>query len=162
MVFVFQVFLLNGEEPNTGSRRGYCMKSLYEEALGYIEPIDVSYVATCVDDQPYVRAMMLIKNRDRFYFATGSTDNKMDQLTRNPNIEVCIPIDGDEGSIRLRGLISFIKDEEIRAEIHRCAAFIQSFWEDPRDPGFVLMEFKPCHLELMRPGSVEILRSEIR
>ena len=134
------------------------MSSLVEEALGYLEPIGVCYVATCVDDQPYVRAMMLIYREDRFFFATGSTDNKVGQITRNPRIEVCISIGDDEGSLRLRGKMSFITDEDTRAEVHGCAGFIQGFWDNPQDPDYVLMEFKPEKLELMRPGTVEIVR----
>jgi len=134
------------------------MNKLVEESLGYIEPLGVSYVATCVDDQPYVRAMMLIYNNDRFYFATGSTDHKVDQITRNPRTEVYVPIGDEDGGLRLRGKMSFVSNEDTRAEIHGCAGFIQSFWDNPEDPDFILLEFKPEKLELMRPGSVEIIR----
>ena len=136
------------------------MSSLVEEALGYLEPIGVSYVATCVDGQPYVRAMMLIHRDDRFFFATGSTDNKVGQITRNPKAEVCISIENDEGSLRLRGEMIFVTNEDTRTEIHGCASFIQGFWENPQDPDFVLLEFMPEKIELMRPGSVEIVRGD--
>jgi hypothetical protein len=84
----------------------------------------------------------------------------VDQITRNPRVEVYIPLGDDDGGLRLRGKMSFISNEDSRAEIHGCAGFIQSFWEDPRDPDFVLMEFSPEKLELMRPGSVEIIRGD--
>ena len=135
--------------------------SLVDEALGYLEPIGVSYVATCVDDQPYVRAMMLIYRDERIFFATGSTDNKVGQIARNPRTEVCIGIGEDEGSLRLRGSLSFVHNEDTRAEIHGCAGFIQGFWESPEDPDYVLMEFKPESFELMRPGTVEIVRGDL-
>ena len=137
------------------------MSGLVEEALGFLEPIGVSYVATCVDGQPYVRAMMLIYRDDRFFFVTGSTDKKVGQITRNPRVEVCMPIENDEGSLRLRGEMSFITDKETRAEVYGSAGFIQGFWENPQDPDFVLLEFKPSYLELMRPGTIEILRTKI-
>lgn len=136
------------------------MVNVVDEALGYIETLGVAYLASCVDDQPYVRTMMLIKRNGKYYFATGSTDAKMSQLIQNPKVEVCIPI-GDEGSVRLRGIISFVTNEDTRAEIHGCAAFIQGFWSDPKDPDFVLMEFKPNHLEFMRPSSIEIEKIEL-
>jgi general stress protein 26 len=134
------------------------MSELVKEALGYLEPINVSFLATCVDDQPYVRAMMLVYHNNRIYFATGSTDKKVDQITRNSSVEVFIPIGENEGGLRLRGMMSFITNEDTRAEIHGCAGFIQGFWENPQDPDFVLMEFSPHKLELMRPGSIEIVR----
>jgi len=137
------------------------MSSLIKEALGYLEPIGVSFVATSVDNQPYVRAMMLIYHDNRFFYATGSTDNKVGQITRNPRVQVCMSIENDEGSLRLRGEMSFITDEDTRAEVHGCAGFIQGFWDNPQDPDFVLMEFKPDYLELMRPGSIEIVRTKM-
>jgi len=137
------------------------MRGLVEEALGYLEPIGVSFVATSVDDQPYVRAMMLIYHDDRFFYATGSADKKVDQLTRNPRVEVFLLLGDSEGGLRLRGEMSFITDEDTRAEVHGCAGFIQGFWENPQDPDFVLLEFKPNYLELMRPGSIEVLRTEM-
>ena len=136
------------------------MNGVVDEALGYVEALGVAYLASCVDDQPFVRAMMLIKRNGKYYFATGSTDAKFIQLTRNPKVEVCIPIE-DEGSIRLRGMISFVTNEDTRAEIHGCTGFIQSFWSDPQDPDFILMEFKPDHLEYMKPGSIEIVKVEL-
>ena len=52
-------------------------------------------------------------------------------------------------------------DEDLRAEIHGCVGFIESFWEHPEDPAWVLIEVKPEYLELMRPGTMDIERTDI-
>jgi general stress protein 26 len=100
--------------------------------------------------------MMLIYHDDRFYYAAGSTDHKVDQLTRNSKVEVCIPLVDDEGGLRLRGEISFIS---VRiSELRFIAAFIKGFLENPQDPDFVLMEFEPNFMKYMKPGSTKIER----
>lgn len=137
--------------------------SLLEDAFGYLENITTSYLATSVDDQPYVRAMMLIKRNGRLFYATGTTDGKVPQLVRNPKVEVCVLLgEGDNGgSLRLRGVAEFVTDPEKRGDIHGCVGFIQSFWSDPQDPAWELVEIKPGYLELMRPGTMDIERSEV-
>jgi hypothetical protein len=43
----------------------------------------------------------------------------------------------------------------------KVSADTQSFWVEPQDPGFTLLEFKPRTLQLMRPGTIEILRADL-
>ncbi len=135
--------------------------SIAQDVYSYLGDMPISYLATSVDDQPYVRAMMLIKYNDRFYYATDATDGKVPQIKSNPKVEVCVLIGEGDGALRMRGVLEFVTNEETRAEIHGCAGFIQGFWSNPQDPAFVLMEFKPNYLELMRPGSTNIERTEI-
>jgi uncharacterized pyridoxamine 5'-phosphate oxidase family protein len=137
--------------------------SLVYEALAYLGDTNVSYLATSVDNQPYVRAMMLIKRGNRLFYATGSTEPKSIQITHNPMVEICVLL-GDtdnEGSLRLRGKAEFVPDEDMRAEIHGCVGFIESFWDHPQDPAWALIEIKPEYLELMRPGTMDIEKTDI-
>lgn len=137
--------------------------TLIEEAYGYLGDTTTSYLATSLDDQPYVRAMMLIKKNDRFYYATGSTDGKNEQLIKNPKVEICVLLGEAEngGSLRIRGKADYISNEDTRAEVHECVGFIQSFWPNPQDPAWGLIEIKPESIELMRPGTMDIERSDI-
>jgi uncharacterized pyridoxamine 5'-phosphate oxidase family protein len=136
---------------------------IVNEAFGHLDQLTVSYVATSDGGQPHVRPMTLIHVDGVFYYATGTTDAKVAQLIGNPKTEVCIHIgEGEEeGSIRMTGEMSFVHDEDVRAKIHGCVGFIQSFWEEPQDPGFTLLEFKPRTLQLMRPGTIETLRADL-
>jgi len=136
---------------------------IVEEALGSLGQETVSYVATCDGGQPRVRPMMLINVDDVFYYATGTSDTKVAELTKNKKTEVCVLLgEGDDGgSLRMTGEMEFVYDEGVRAKIHGCVGFIQGFWEEPQDPGFTLLEFKPWTLQLMRPGTIEVLRADI-
>lgn len=136
---------------------------IVEEAFGCLDKETVSYVATCDGGQPRVRPMMLIYVDGVLYYATGTVDAKVTQLMRNPKTEVCVPLgEGEDGgSIRMTGEMGFVYDGDVRAKIHGCVGFIQSFWGEPQDPGFTLLEFKPRTLQLMRPGTIETLRADL-
>ncbi|MBN2335965.1 pyridoxamine 5'-phosphate oxidase family protein [Candidatus Bathyarchaeota archaeon] len=109
------------------------MPSIVDESLGYLGQQTVSYVATCDEGQPHVRAMMLLYIDGAFYYATGTRDAKLEQLTRNSRVEVCVPIgEGDDGgSLRLTGSMEFVTDTEVRRRVYECVGFTQSFWDDP-------------------------------
>ena len=137
--------------------------SLFYDALEYLRNTNISYLATSVNDQPYVRAMMLIKRGNRLFYATGATEPKSIQLNHNPKVEICVLLgDADnEGSLRLRGTAEYVSNEDMRAEIFNCVGFIESFWNTPQDPSWVLVEVKPNYLELMRPGTMDIERTDV-
>ncbi len=138
--------------------------TIVEDAYGYIDELPVSYMATSVDDQPYVRPMMLInRGGGRFYYATFSNDKKFEQVTQNPKVEICVLLGEGEngGSLRIRGEIEFVTNEDVRQEVWDCVGFTQSFWDNPQDPAFILMQIKPSYLELMRPGTMDIERTEV-
>lgn len=107
--------------------------------------------------------MMLIYVDGVLYYATGTSDAKAAQLMRNPKTEVCVLLgEGDDGgSLRVTVEMGFVYDEDVRAKIHGSVGFIQGFWAEPQNPGFTLLEFKPRTLQLMRPGTIEILRADL-
>jgi len=138
-------------------------KKLVNEAYGHLGLTTVSFLATCEGGQPHVRAMMLIRRGGRLYFATGTRNDKVQEAVANPRAEVCVML-GDEdtgGSIRLTGALAVVYDEDVKADIYNCVGFAQSFWQEPVDPDFTLLEFRPERLQYMRPGTTEILSSEL-
>jgi len=138
-------------------------RKLVEEAYGHLGLTTTSFVATCVEGQPQVRAMMLIKQGSRFYYTTGTRDAKVQEMVRNPRVEVCVPVGdaGREGSVRLTGSVEFVYDEDVRAEIFGCVGFTEAFWGQPENPEFTLLEFKPVRLQYMRPGTMDITSVEL-
>ena len=86
-------------------------------ALGCLDRLTVSYVATCDGGLPYVRPMMLIYVDGVFYDATGAVDAKVAQLMVNPKTVVCVLLGEGEGGGRLSliGEMRFVKDEGVRA-----------------------------------------------
>lgn len=137
--------------------------TVVEDAFDYLGELPISYLATSVDDQPYVRAMMLIHREKKLYYATFSGDRKVAEIKANPKVEVCVLLgEGDNGgSLRMRGVVEFVDDQQVRAEVHGSVDFIQRFWGDPTNPEYVLIEFKPSYLELMRPGTMDIEKADI-
>ena len=129
-----------------------------KEAFSHLEQLQVSYMATIEDKQPRVRAMMLIYHEGKFYYATDSSDEKVTQVTLNPKVEICVLLgEGDDsGSLRITGLAEFVYNEDTRSGIHGCIGFIQSFWENPQNPAFILWKIKPQEIRYMRPGTMEI------
>jgi len=136
---------------------------LVDEAFSHLGLTTVSFLATCECGQPHVRAMMLIQRGDALYFVTGTRDAKVREATKNPKAEVCVMV-GDEdsgGSVRLTGALSVVYNEDLRADIFQCVGFAQSFWQEPGDPAFTLLEFKPSRLQYMEPGTTEIRSTEL-
>jgi uncharacterized pyridoxamine 5'-phosphate oxidase family protein len=138
-------------------------KRLVDEAFSHLGFTTVSFLATCEGGQPHVRPVMLIRRGGRLYFATGTRDAKVREAAANPRAEVCVMV-GDEdtgGSVRLTGDLSVVYNEDVRADIFGCVGFVQSFWQEPGNPGFTLLEFKPERLQYMRPGTTEIMSAEL-
>jgi general stress protein 26 len=136
---------------------------LVDEAFSHLGLTTVSFLATCEGGQPHVRAMMLIRKGDGLYFATGTRDAKVREATKNPRAEVCVMV-GDEdsgGSVRLTGALRVVYDEDVRADIFQCVGFAESFWQEPGNPDFTLLEFRPSRLQYMQPGTTEIRSTEL-
>ncbi|MFH2110223.1 MAG: pyridoxamine 5'-phosphate oxidase family protein [Candidatus Bathyarchaeota archaeon] len=136
---------------------------LVDEAYSHLGLTTTSFVATSVEGQPHVRAMMLIKRSGGFYYTTGTRDAKVQEMVMNPRVEVCIPVGdaGKEGSVRLTGSVEFVYDEDVKAEIFGCVGFAEAFWGQPENPEFTLLKFKPVRLQYMRHGTMEILSAEL-
>ena len=138
-------------------------RKLVEEAYSHLGLTTTSFVATCVEGQPLVRAMMLIKQGSRFYYTTGTRDAKVKEMMRNPRVEVCVLLgEADSGgSLRLTGSVEFVYDEDVKAEVVGCAGFAEGIWGEPGNPDYTLLEFKPERLQYMRPGTIEIKTVEL-
>jgi general stress protein 26 len=138
-------------------------RELVDEAFSHIGPTTVGFLATCEGGQPHVRAMTLIRRKNRLFFTTGTENAKVREAAANPRAEVCVMMGNrdNEGSVRLTGTIGVVHDAEVKEDVFNCVGFAESFWQGPGDPNYTLLEFKPCRLQYMRPGTVEILSTEI-
>ena len=138
-------------------------KRLVDEAPSHLRLTTVSFLATCEGGQPHVRPMMLIHKGGRLFFATGTRDAKVREAMVNPRAEVCVMV-GDEddgGSVRLTGTLGVVYDEDVRSDIFHCVGFAESFWQEPGDPDFTLLEFKPIRLQYMQPGATETRSTDL-
>jgi general stress protein 26 len=121
--------------------------------LDILQPMQTVMLATCSNDQPYVRPMILIYEKDRFFFATGTADAKSKQIAENPKAEICLYFNTEQSSgyVRATGYLETISDSEVRKEIHNVAGFIQNYFPQPDDPGFALYRMIWQKAEYMHP-----------
>lgn len=129
-------------------------KIIKKEILALLKPEQVVYLATSCENQPSNRPVTLIYNKGRFFFATGSSDAKTEQLLSNPKIEICLPIKDEKysGYIRFTGKAEAISDAVIRKEIYDEASFLNYFWKESTDPSYVLYRMTWQKAEYMKPG----------
>ncbi|MBN1327586.1 MAG: pyridoxamine 5'-phosphate oxidase family protein [Candidatus Cloacimonetes bacterium] len=116
----------------------------------------VVYLATSSGQQPYVRPVVLIRQNDRFWIATGDSDKKMEQIRKNRRFEFCLPLkqEDDEGSLRVQGNLIIVEDQTAKTMIYQQVPFIRLYWDDPADPSYALLELQFDQLEIMNPGEM--------
>ncbi len=129
-------------------------EEIKQEIFSHFKEMQTIFFATCDNERPYVRPVLLLYVNDKFWVATGTEDAKTPQLKINPYIEFCYFIEkaSDRGYIRGAGKVEFIQDMQIRKQFIDKFDYIRHYWQEPEDPGYALLELKIKSLEYMRPG----------
>ncbi len=124
--------------------------------LSHLQKTQLAQLATSENDQPYVRPMTLIVYQERFFFATGSKDNKSKQIQANPKTEFCVSVTQEKstGTIRARGIMQVVTDLPTKKAVTDWAEFIYQYWKDYTDADYTLFEFIPDEVEYMAPGKM--------
>ena len=128
-----------------------------ENIYSLLKTTQMVHLATIDGDEPRLRPMTLIVKDRRFYFATGSTDDKTRQITSNPAVEFCLLEKAEPftGTLRCRGNMIRIEDVAAKKEVAYHAPFIYEYWKEASDPDFVLYECKPYQFRYMAPGDMK-------
>ena len=139
---------------------GVCSDNILEDAYSHLETLNVSFLGTASNSQPFVRPMMLIYLENRFFYATGVEEKKIEHLKDNPLVETCILLgSGDNGgSLRIRGNIVFVEDLDMKKMVSDSVPFINRFWGRFDSPSYELMELLPNYVEYMKPGTTTVNR----
>ena len=92
----------------------------------------VCYLATTENDQPHVRAVLLMfANENGFYFETSSPKAMSQQMHTNPKVEVCFfnnPADlADAKEMRITGTVEFVTEDIILEEVYQKIKFLEGF-----------------------------------
>ncbi|HOA28931.1 MAG TPA: pyridoxamine 5'-phosphate oxidase family protein [Candidatus Cloacimonadota bacterium] len=127
-----------------------------QEIAKILKPLQSVSLATCEGESPRVRPMTMIVYKERFFFATGTSDNKTTQLKANPRAEfmLLLPGDGATGYLRASGIMQAISDLELRKAVADFAPFIYDYFHDAADPGYMLFELHVQKLGYMKPGEM--------
>lgn len=78
------------------------------------------FLATAEGDQPRLRPVTLIRLKNRLFFATGSKNVKVKQITRNPKTEFCLMFGkkGNRGTVRAECIARIVKEKDAKAEVY--------------------------------------------
>lgn len=103
-----------------------------QEVFELINSSPAFFLATCEDDQPHVRGMMLYKaDEDGIVFHTGKTKDIYGQITKNPKAEMCFN-DFQKGvQVRVAGVLELVDDNALKDEIaeHPTRKFVKAWRE---------------------------------
>ncbi len=129
-------------------------KNIKQEIFSHFKEMQTVFFATCDNEHPYVRPVLLLYVNDKFWVATGTEGAKTPQLKINPNMEFCYFIGkgAEHGYIRGAGKVEFIQDLHIRKQFIEKFAYIKHYWQEPEDPGYTLLELKIKSMEYLRPS----------
>ena len=112
----------------------------------------MGYLATCDADQPRVRAMMPVLGDDgRLLAATFPSAKKIDQIAKNPKVEVCF-VDRKLSHCRIEGKASVSQDLALKEELWNKQMMLRQFFSGPEDPAFILIVIAPSRISMMNIG----------
>jgi uncharacterized pyridoxamine 5'-phosphate oxidase family protein len=127
--------------------------ALQQEALSWLKDTATTYMATVERDQPRTRPISILWREGCVWLTSGTSNGKTQQVRRNPNVELCVPIerDGRHGYVRLAGTADIVTDPQTRARIAAELPFFNTFWDGPDDPRYTLIRVLPSEVLYLRP-----------
>ena len=125
---------------------------------------DLNYVvlATVETNSPRLRPMTMVMHNGSFYFATGSSAEKVRHLKENPEVEFILQLkeEPNNGYIRVRGKANKEKDVETISGLYNRFEYFSKLWESPTDPTLVVYNVEPSLYDYMKPGEWASVRVE--
>ncbi len=139
------------------------MNKTKEEVWSYFKNSQNIFLATSEENQPRVRPVTLICFDKKFWITTGTDNNKVGQIQKNPKVEFCLTIKKEDrqGYIRGTGLAKIIKDKEQKEIIAQHCDFFSNFWESPDDPDYTLIELTVYEIEYLKPDEINVCKFKI-
>ena len=139
------------------------MSKVKDEAWNYFKDSQCIFLATSEENQPRVRPVTLICFDKKFWITTGTNDNKVAQIQKNPKIEFCLMVKKGDGQGYMRGigLAKIVKDKKQKEKIARHCDFFSDFWESPDDPDYTLIELFINEIEYLRPDENNVCKFKI-
>lgn len=106
----------------------------------------VMYLATSVDNQPHVRAVLLYRaDENGIIFHTGKMKDLFNQLQTNPSVELCFYAPAINIQIRVEGKMELVDDLSLKQEIinHPSRVFMKDWVKkDPELSFFTVFRMK--------------------
>jgi general stress protein 26 len=123
----------------------------------------IVYVATIDAGKPRVRPMTLIHHDRKLWVSTYTSDVKVGQIKKNPNVEFCLHLQAGKrnGYIRGFGKARIIKSRPTRLMMAKAIPFFKAYWDDPDDSRFCLIQLKLKNIEYLAPGNDKTVRLKV-
>lgn len=120
----------------------------FEAALSFANQHPVCWLATSENEQPHVRGMLMwFADASGFYFHTGSTKPLVDQIAKNPRIEIAFSDPGSklgEGSMmRVAGRAEVVSSQDLVERLRRDRPWV--FDNALAVPGTTAVIFRIAH-----------------
>lgn len=114
-------------------------------------------LATTDGNQPRVRPVTLINNQGQLYLMTGTNSRKVDQIKSNNNVEIVkiVRVGEKTGYVRFSALAYIVEDQTIKNRIADETPFFTSYWDDPTDPTYTLIQFQITRLAYLKPDEMD-------
>ncbi|HEX2938177.1 MAG TPA: pyridoxamine 5'-phosphate oxidase family protein [Ruminiclostridium sp.] len=97
------------------------MNELLTEVLLFANQNPSSWLATCEDDQPRVRGMLLwFADETGFYYHTAMAKNLYSQIKNNPKVEAAFMRNADKPEfemLRVTGKAEIVEDKELEKRL---------------------------------------------
>lgn len=139
-------------------------KELKKEILKIIEGKKLAGLATIKDNKPWVRYVM-VSNKDLdFFFATGLSTRKIDQIKKNNNVHLTMGFDPQNPMspyVQVEGTAEVLTDKEIKKEFW--SPMLKAYFKDADDPEYCVVKIKSKNIELWAspgPDGVHLYKCE--
>jgi len=109
------------------------------DVFSFLNNHPVFFLATCVNNQPRVRAMRLYHaDKSGIIFNTSNAKSLHRQLQSNPAVEMCF-YDDDEGiQVRIRGTARLVGNPKVRNDMAESAAALAAVIQDEGPDGLAI------------------------
>ena len=126
-----------------------------KKAKKLVKDVVVGNLATVKGAEPRVRPIaMKWVGEHELWFATSGGSRKVEQLQRNPAVEVCFH-DGQWNHVRLSGRAALTHDDADRRTLFKLIPDLAKHFSGPTDPDYVLVKIAIKRIEHMDMGQVE-------
>ena len=130
------------------------------EILAFINANPVFYLATSVNNQPFVRAMRIYRADDNgIIFNTSNKKSVCRHLLANPVTESCFCNEQDGVEVRIRGKAVPVTDPDMRAAIVADAPVLAPHILDDGPGGLAIFRIEDARAKVWKMDEAFVLRA---
>ena len=127
-------------------------REIIRKARNLVTQSDICHLATTDGKQPQVRPMSFVLKRDgEIWFSTYAYSRKVKQLKKNSRAEAYFT--GEKGMhCKIDGTCTISAEMSDKKKQWKAQPALMKFFDNPGDPGLVVIKFKPRRYEFLSLG----------